>query len=194
MNKIRVISFFVCMTILSACGNNTPGEREELIEKSWSEMHSAYQKRAELVPDLVGVVQNYAADKRDVFVAVIEARANLLTAETDSSADAEKANKFVAKQKELSVKLVKLIALAEKNPVIKADANFKRIHSELATVEGQIVSAQKRYVSAIKDYNESIQAFPANLTAKTLGHEAKKTLAVQDGGATKRAPQLNIVR
>lgn len=191
----KIFAFFVGLCLissLSACGYNTLEQRDERVKMSWSQLQSVYQKRADLIPNLVKVVQAYAAHERSVFVAVTEARAKASVHDAKLGNDEGKNSKFLESQKELSAGLSRLIVVAENYPQLKADQNFQHLQAELVQIENQIVAARNRYTREVMQYNNVVRSFPTSLTAKVFGHQVKNQLSVEDEGAIKRPPEIKL--
>jgi LemA protein len=191
----KIFTFFVGLCLissLSACGYNTLEQRDERVKMSWSQLQSVYQKRTDLIPNLVKVVQAYAAHERSVFVAVTEARAKASVHDAKLGNDEGKNSKFLESQKELSAGLSRLIVVAENYPQLKADQNFQHLQAELVQIENQIVAARNRYTREVMQYNNVVRSFPTSLTAKVFGHQVKNQLSVEDEGAIKRPPEIKL--
>jgi LemA protein len=162
---------------LSGCGYNTLQQRDEAVKAAWSSVLSAYQKRADLVPNLVGVVSGYATHEKAVFSEVAAARAR--TGQVQATPDTEAAlQAFSATQTQLGQSLSRVLAVAEAYPDLKADAQFHALQKELVKLEDQIAAARKRYIREVRDYNVVVRSFPTNLTAMAFGHTAKANFQV----------------
>jgi LemA protein len=195
---MRAVRFlFACCTLLLACGllagcgYNQIQRKDEGIKAAWSEVVNQYQRRADLVPNLVATVKGYAAHEERVFREVTEARAKVgqVTVNTD---DAASLAKFEAVQGELSSALTRLMAVSENYPNLKADALFQNLQAQLEGTENRITVARHRYVLAVQDYNGYIRTFPVNLTAKAFGYRVKPNFAVENEAAIATAPKVDF--
>lgn len=188
----RAISIIVlCTSVLSGCGYNTLQRRDEQVKEAWAQVLTNYQKRHDLVPNLVATVQGYASHEKEVFTRVAEARASVASP-LPANATPQQMEQFVAKQGELTSAMSRLLVVVENYPQLKADANFLRLQEELVKVENQIAASRSRYTREVRDYNLVIRSFPTNLTAKMFGDIIKPQLAVDDEKAIRTAPQIKF--
>ncbi|PKO37646.1 MAG: hypothetical protein CVU33_11960 [Betaproteobacteria bacterium HGW-Betaproteobacteria-6] len=181
--RIRLYSVLVLIaSLLSGCGYNQIQINDEGVNAAWSEVLNQYKRRADLIPNLVSVVQGYAAHEKEVLTRVTEARANVagmkMTPElvNDEAAFA----KFQKAQGELSGALSRLLVVAENYPNLKADANFRDLQAQLEGTENRITVARNRYIDSVRQYNISVRTFPNNLTAMVMGYKPKANFAVDD--------------
>ena len=161
-----------CMVLaLSGCGYNTLQSSDEDIKATWAEVLNQYQRRADLVPNLVNVVKGYASHEKDVFVSVTEARARVgaIQATPELINDEAAFQKFVAAQGELTGAISRLLLVAENYPQLKADGLFRDLQAQLEGTENRITVARNRYIAAVKTYNVTVRSFPSNLTAMMFG-------------------------
>ena len=165
---------------LSGCGYNTFQTTDEQIKASWAEVLNQYQRRADLVPNLVNTVKGAAAFEQDTLVAVINARARAtaINATPELVNDPQAFAKFTAAQGELSGALSRLLVVAEKYPDLKANSGFRELQAQLEGTENRIVVARERYIRSVQDYNVAIRSFPSNLTAMVLGYSVKANFTV----------------
>jgi len=170
----------VVLGSLSGCGYNTLQRQDEEVKASWSEVLNQYQRRYELIPNLVKTVQGYASQEQKVLIGVTEARARAgsiqLTPEllNDPAAFA----KFQAAQTQLGQSLKSLFAVAEAYPQLKSDANFRDLQAQLEGTENRIAVARNRYIDSVKSFNTTVRSFPTNLTAKMFDFQVKPNLSL----------------
>ncbi|MGH8234796.1 MAG: LemA family protein [Rhodanobacteraceae bacterium] len=195
MRAVRlVVSGFALLLacgLLSGCGYNQIQRRDEAVKAAWSEVINQYQRRADLVPNLVATVKGYAAHEEQVFREVTDARAKVgqVTVNAD---DAASLAKFQAAQGELSGALTRLMAVSENYPNLKADGLFQNLQAQLEGTENRITVARHRYVLAVQDYNAYIRSFPVNLTAKAFGYQVKPNFTVANEAAISVAPKVDF--
>jgi LemA protein len=179
---------------LSGCGYNAFQALDEEAKASWSEVLNQYQRRADLIPNLVKTVKGYAAHEKDVFVQVTNARASVggiqMTPEllNDPAAMA----KFQAAQGQMTSALSRLMLVAENYPDLKANKVFQDLQAQLEGTENRITVARNRYISTVKDYNIKVRSFPENLTAKMFGYEVKPNFAVENEKAISAPPSVEF--
>jgi LemA protein len=182
------------VTLLSGCGYNQIQINDEGVNAAWAEVLNQYKRRADLIPNLVSVVQGYAAHEKEVLTRVTEARANVagmkITPElvNDEAAFA----KFQKAQAELSGALARLLVVAENYPQLKADANFRDLQAQLEGTENRVTVARNRYIDAVRVYNISVRTFPNNLTAMVMGYKAKANFTVDDEKAISAPPVVKF--
>ncbi len=176
---------------LSACGYNTIPTLEEQAKARWADVQNQYQRRADLIPNLVATVQGYAAQEKNVLTAVIEARAKATQVKVDASqlTDPDKLKAFQDAQNQLSGALGRLLAVSENYPDLKSNANFLALQSQLEGTENRIAVARRDYIEAVRAYNLSLRTFPTLLWAKTI-FSGNKPMAefTASGGAEKPPP------
>ncbi len=190
----RLVVVAACVSLLSACGYNDFQSKDETVKSSWSEVVNQYQRRADLVPNLVNTVKGYAAQEKDVLIGVTEARAKAtsiqVTPETLNNPEAFK--KFQQAQGELSGALSRLIAVSENYPQLKSDANFRELQAQLEGTENRITVARNRYIGSVRDYNVTVRQFPNNLTAMVLGYKPKENFTVENEKGISTAPAVKF--
>lgn len=186
--------FLFMFTLLSGCGYNTLQSADEQIKASWSEVLNQYQRRADLVPNLVNVVKGYAAHEKDVLTRVTEARAKVGTIQaTPELLNNEQAfAKFQAAQGELSSALSRLLAVSENYPQLKADGLFRDLQAQLEGTENRITVARNRYIQAVQAYNVTVRQFPSNLTAMLFGYKVKPNFAVENEKEISKPPMVEF--
>jgi LemA protein len=179
---------------LSGCGYNKIQNQDEAVKSAWSDVLNQYQRRADLVPNLVATVKGFAAQEERVLVEVTEARAKVgsiqLTPEliNDPAAFA----KFQAAQGELTQALKSLIAVTENYPDLKSNANFRDLQAQLEGTENRVTVARNRYIDAVRQYNVTVREFPTNLTANMFDYEVKPNFSVQNEAAISNAPTVQF--
>lgn len=184
-----------CMALtLSGCGYNTLQSSDEEIKATWAEVLNQYQRRADLVPNLVNVVKGYAAHEKDVFISVTEARARVgsIQATPDLINDEAAFQKFTAAQGQLTGAISRLLLVAENYPQLKADGLFRDLQAQLEGTENRITVARNRYIAAVKAYNVTIRSFPSNLTAMMFGYKTKPTFTVENEKAISVPPTVDF--
>ncbi|MGJ0516375.1 MAG: LemA family protein [Methylomicrobium sp.] len=188
-----LITAFVALA-LSGCGYNTLQSGDENIKAAWGEVLNQYQRRADLVPNLVNVVKGYAAHEKDVLTEVTEARARVgsIQATPELVDDEEAFKKFIAAQGQMTSAISRLLGVAENYPQLKADGLFRDLQAQLEGTENRITVARNRYIEAVKDYNVTVRSFPTNLTAMMFGHKAKPSFTVEDEKAIARPPKVDF--
>jgi LemA protein len=192
MFKWLLTSFMA--VVLSGCGYNTLQTGDENIKAAWGEVLNQYQRRADLVPNLVNVVKGYAAHEKDVLTEVTEARARVgsIQATPELVDDEEAFKKFLAAQGQMTSAISRLLGVAENYPQLKADGLFRDLQAQLEGTENRITVARNRYIEAVKDYNVTVRSFPTNLTAMMFGHKTKPSFTVEDEQAIARPPKVDF--
>jgi LemA protein len=184
-SRLRALVFaaFVGLTV-AGCGYNTIPTAEETAKARWADVQNQYQRRADLIPNLVATVQGYAKQEKDVLTSVIEARAKATSVKIDASqlSDPEKLKQFQDAQNQLSGALGRLIAVSEAYPDLKSNQNFLALQSQLEGTENRIAVARRDYVQAVRDYNLTLVTFPTVLWAKTMfsGNKPMATFTASD--------------
>ncbi len=179
---------------LSGCGYNKIQRTDEGINACWAEVLNQYQRRADLVPNLVNVVKGYAAHEKEVLTRVTEARARIgsMQATPELLNNEQAFNQFEAAQRNLSGSLSRLLLVAENYPTLKADGGFRDLQAQLEGTENRIAVARNRYIEAVRTYNVTIRSFPANLTAKMFGHKTKPTFTVANEQELAKPPTVDF--
>ncbi|WP_455230835.1 LemA family protein [Geopseudomonas aromaticivorans] len=179
---------------LSGCGYNNLQSSDEQTKASWSEVLNQYQRRADLVPNLVNTVKGYAAHEREVLAQVTEARSRVggiqITPELVN--DPEAFARFQAAQAQLSGALSRLMVVVENYPQLKADAIFRDLQAQLEGTENRIAVARNRYIKAVEAYNVTVRSFPSNLTAMVFGFKVKPNFSVENERAISTAPAVDF--
>jgi LemA protein len=189
----RMITLLL-MTTLSGCGYNTLQSTDENITATWAEVLNQYQRRADLVPNLVNVVKGYAAHEKDVLTQVTEARARVgaIQATPELVNDEAAFKQFIAAQGQMTSAISRLLAVAENYPQLKADGLFRDLQAQLEGTENRITVARNRYIAAVKDYNIIVRSFPTNLTAMLFGHKIKPSFTVENEQAISVPPKVDF--
>ena len=195
MRKLTLSLFVVLAGVnLSGCGYNKLQGQDEAVKAAWSEVVNQYQRRADLIPNLVATVKGFAAQEERVLVGVTEARAKAtsiqLTPEliNDPAAFA----KFQAAQGELTQALKSLLVTVERYPELKSDANFRDLQAQLEGTENRITVARNRYIDTVRAYNVTVREFPTNLTANMFDFEVKPNFTVENEAAVSTAPDVSF--
>jgi LemA protein len=194
MKFLRVSVLLLLLAGLSGCGYNAIQRQDEAVKASWSEVLNQYQRRADLVPNLVNTVKGYAQHEEKVFTEVTEARARVgsIQVGADTVNDAAKLKQFQAAQGELSSALSRLMVVSENYPQLKADGLFQNLQAQLEGTENRVTVARNRYVQAVQEYNTMIRSFPNNLTAKMFGYQVKPNFSVENEKAISTAPRVDF--
>ncbi|MHB8534466.1 MAG: LemA family protein [Sulfuricaulis sp.] len=193
----RTIMFLLLLmtsALLGGCGYNTLQTADEQIKASWSEVLNQYQRRADLVPNLVNVVKGYAAHEKEVFEAVTEARSRVGSIQATPALvnDPQAFAKFQAAQGQLSSALSRLLAVSENYPNLKADSVFRDLQAQLEGTENRITVARNRYIQAVQEYNVTVRSFPSNLTAKLFGFTIKPNFTVENEKVLAKPPTVDF--
>ena len=194
--NILAAALLAAATLLGGCGYNTLQQSDEQIKASWSEVLNQYQRRADLVPNLVATVKGFAAQEQQVLLGVTNARAKIgtLQATPELVNDAAAFQRFTAAQGELGAALSRLIAVSENYPQLKSDANFRDLQAQLEGTENRIAVARNRYIRAVQDYNVTVRSFPSNLTAMLFGMKEKAQFAVESEKAIATPPKVDFAK
>ncbi|WP_310450003.1 LemA family protein [Sulfuritalea sp.] len=181
-------------SLLSGCGYNQIQINDEAVAAAWSEVLNQYKRRADLIPNLVSVVQGYASHEKEVLTRVTEARANVagLKATPELINDPEAFAKFQKAQGELGGALSRLLVVAENYPQLKADANFRDLQAQVEGTENRITVARNRYIKSVQAYNVSVRTFPNSLTASVMGWKTKANFTVDDEKAMSAPPAIKF--
>ena len=198
MNKLGILKRLLIATgltlILSSCGYNTMQSGDESVKAAWSEVVNQYQRRADLIPNLVKVVERYAGHEKEVLVGVADARASVgritVTPDTLNNLDAFK--KFQESQGALSQALSRLMMVSEQYPQLKADQQFRDLQAQLEGTENRIAVARNRYIKAVQDFNIVVRSFPANLTAMLFSIQVKPQFAVENLNEISKVPAVQF--
>ncbi len=184
----------IALLWLSGCGYNTLQSKDEQVKSAWSEVLNQYQRRADLIPNLVNTVKGYAAQEQAVLLGVTQARARAgsIQATPDMINDPQALAKFQAAQSELSGALSRLLVVSERYPDLKSDQNFRDLQAQLEGTENRIAVARNRYIQAVQDYNLTVRSFPGNLTASMFGFKIKPNFTVENEAAISKPPAVDF--
>jgi len=193
----RIVALWLLILSVSAlggCGYNTLQSQDESIKAAWGEVLNQYQRRADLVPNLVNTVKGFAAQEKDVLLGVTNARAKVgsIQATPELVNDPAAFSKFVAAQGEMTSALSRLLVVAENYPQLKSDANFRDLQAQLEGTENRITVARQRYIRAVQEYNVTVRSFPTNLTAMMFGHKVKPSFTVENEQAIAKPPTVDF--
>ena len=184
----------IIATMLSGCGYNNFQTKDEATKAAWGEVVNQYQRRADLIPNLVNTVKGYATHEKDTLEAVTKARAAATSFQITPEVlnDPAAFAKFQQVQGELSSALSRLMMVTEAYPNLKADAGFRDLQSQLEGTENRITVARKRYIDTVQEYNVQVRQFPTNLTAMMFGYKVKPSFTVENEKAISTAPAVNF--
>ena len=191
MRRMRIALLSLAGLLLSGCGYNTLQLQDEQVKSAWSEVVNQYQRRADLIPNLVATVKGFAAQEQAVLVGVTEARARATQVQVNAN-DPESLKQFQAAQGELSSALSRLMVVVERYPELKSDQNFRDLQAQLEGTENRITVARNRYIQAVQDYNVTVRSFPTNLTAMIFGHKVKPNFTVENEAAIAKPPTVDF--
>ena len=184
----------VFTVLLSGCGYNQFQAKDEAIKAAWGEVVNQYQRRADLVPNLVNTVKGYASHERETLEAVIKARATATSIQVTPEVlnDPQAFERFQQAQGQLTQALSRLLAVSENYPQLKADGLFRDLQSQLEGTENRITVARQRYIKTVEDYNVLARSFPTNLTAMMFGYPVRPSFTVENEKAISNAPAVNF--
>ena len=191
---MRALWIVLLTLMLSGCGYNTLQTTDEQIRASWAEVLNQYQRRADLIPNLMNTVKGFAAQEQTVLLGVTEARARVgsIQATPELINDAQGFAKFQAAQGQLSSALSRLLVVAENYPQLKSDANFRDLQAQLEGTENRITVARNRYIKAVQEYNIIVRSFPSNLTAMMFGFSVKPSFTVENEKEVSHPPAVSF--
>ena len=194
---LTVLTVTAALTLtltLSGCGYNTFQTTDEQVKASWSEVINQYQRRADLVPNLVATVKGEAKFEQDTLTKVIEARskATSIQATPELVNDPAALQKFQAAQGELTGALSRLMAVSENYPNLRANQGFRDLSAQLEGTENRITVARNRYIKSVQDYNVTVRSFPSNLTAMVMGYKEKANFAVENEKEISKPPSVGF--
>jgi LemA protein len=191
---MRILRIFLITLLLSGCGYNTFQTTDEQIKASWAEVLNQYQRRADLIPNLVNTVKGYASQEKEVLLGVTEARARVgsIQATPELINDPQAFAKFQAAQGQLTSALSRLLVVTENYPQLKSDANFRDLQAQLEGTENRVTVARNRYIKAVQEYNVAIRSFPSNLTAMLFSYTVKPSFTVENEQQISHAPTVDF--
>ena len=191
MRTVRISLVAAGSLLLSACGYNTLQVQDEATKTAWAEVVNQYQRRADLIPNLVNTVKGFAAQEQAVLLGVTEARAKAsqITVNADDPASLAQ---FQAAQSEVSSALSRLLVTVENYPELKSDQNFRDLQAQLEGTENRITVARNRFIQAVNDFNVTVRRFPTNLTAMIFGYKVKPNFTVENEAAISKPPTVDF--
>jgi LemA protein len=194
IRRFLAAGLVVATVLLSGCGYNTLQRNDEQIKAGWAEVLNQYQRRTDLVPNLVNTVKGFAAQEQQVLLGVTNARARVgaIQATPELINDPQAFAKFQAAQGELSAALSRLLVVVERYPQLKSDANFRDLQAQLEGTENRIAVARNRYIKAVQEYNVVVRQFPSNLTAMLFGYKEKPQFTVEAEKEISRPPKVDF--
>ena len=194
MRKLLTILIATLALSLGGCGYNTFQTTDEQVKAGWSEVVNQYQRRADLIPNLVATVKGEAKFEQDTLTKVIEARskATSIQATPELVNDPTAFQKFQQAQGELTGALSRLMVVSENYPNLRANQGFRDLSAQLEGTENRITVARNRYIKAVQDYNVTVRAFPSNLTAMVFGYKPKATFTVENEKEISRPPSVSF--
>ncbi|MGA9026016.1 MAG: LemA family protein [Steroidobacteraceae bacterium] len=182
------------VVLLSGCGYNSMQSQDEQVKSAWSEVLNQYQRRADLIPNLVNTVKGYASQEQTVLLGVTEARSKVgsIQITPELANDPAALAKFQAAQGELSSALSRLLVVTENYPQLKSDQNFRDLQAQLEGTENRITVARNRYIQSVQNYNTTVRSFPGNLTAMIFGYKPKPNFTVENEAAISKPPSVDF--
>jgi LemA protein len=194
MRKLLAAVLVLATAGLAGCGYNDIQRSDEQVKAAWAEVLNQYQRRADLVPNLVNTVKGFAAQEQQVLIQVTEARSRVgsIQATPELLNDPVAFRNFQQAQAGMTSALSRLLAVAENYPQLKSDANFRDLQAQLEGTENRIAVARNRYIKAVQEYNVLIRQFPVNLTAMMFGYQVKPSFSVEDEKAISKPPTVDF--
>jgi LemA protein len=194
MYALRLFALLLCTALFGGCGYNTLQQQDEQVKSAWSEVLNQYQRRADLVPNLVNTVKGAVAAEKDILDSVVEARARAtsIQATPELIENPQAFKQWQAAQGELSSALSRLMVVVERYPDLKSISGFNDLRAQLEGTENRIAVARKRYIDAVQNYNVTVRSFPTNLTAKMFGHVEKQNFTVENETEISKPPPVDF--
>ena len=194
LKRFLLMAMIAAATLLSGCGYNTLQSQDEQLKAEWAEVVNQYQRRADLIPNLVETVKGFASQEQQVLLGVTNARARVgsIQATPELVNDPQAFARFQQAQGELSSALSRLLLVAENYPQLKSDANFRDLQAQLEGTENRIAVARNRYIKAVQEYNTTVRQFPSNLTAMLFGHKEKPQFTVENEKEISKPPKVDF--
>ena len=189
---LRRLLWAIAISIgLAGCGYNDIQVADESTKSAWSEVLNQYQRRADLIPNLVASVKGYADQEKEVLTQVTEARSRVGQVRVDPT-DPASLKQFESSQRDLGSALSRLLVVTENYPQMKSDQNFRELQAQLEGTENRITVARKRYIDAVQGFNVMVRQFPVNLTAMAFGYKEKPQFAVENEREISSAPKVDF--
>jgi LemA protein len=194
MRHLLAVVLAGASVLLSGCGYNTLQSTDEQIKAAWAEVINQYQRRADLIPNLVNTVKGFAAQESQVLLGVTEARARVGTIQATPALlnDPQAFTRFQQAQGELTSALSRLMVVVERYPDLKSNQNFRDLQAQLEGTENRITVARNRYIKAVQEYNVVVRSFPSNFTAMLFGFQEKPQFTVEDEKAVSKPPKVDF--
>lgn len=194
MRTLRLLVLSLVAVLASGCGYNTLQQQDEQIKSAWAEVLNQFQRRADLVPNLISTVKGFAEHEKEILLGVTEARARVgsMQVSPEMLDDPVAMKKFGEAQGQLSSALSRLLAVSENYPQLRSDALFRDLLAQLEGTENRIAVARNRYIEAVQAYNTTVRSFPTNLIARYFGYELKPTFTVEDQTAISTPPKVDF--
>jgi LemA protein len=194
MNLWKIFAALLLLAGLGGCGYNDFQTQDEQVKAAWSEVVNQYQRRADLIPNLVNTVKGYADHEKAVLTQVTEARARVGSIQVTPEVlnDPAAFAKFQQAQSQLTSALSRLLAVSENYPQLKADTGFRDLQAQLEGTENRITVARNRYIQSVQTYNVTVRSFPSNLTAKAMGYQVKPNFTVDNEKSISTPPTVNF--
>lgn len=194
MHVLRLAVLVLFSALLTGCGYNQLQQQDESVTAAWSDVLNQYQRRADLVPNLVNTVKGAVAAEKDILDSVVEARARAtsIQATPELVNNPQAFQQWQAAQGELSSALARLMVVVERYPDLKSISGFTDLRAQLEGTENRIAVARKRYIDAVQVYNVTVRSFPTNLTAKVFGHDPKQNFSVENERDIARPPPVDF--
>lgn len=194
MTTVRLFSIAVAAALLGGCGYNAIQGQDEGVNAAWSEVLNQYQRRADLIPNLVRTVEGYTQQERDVLIRVTEARARVgsIQATPELLNNPEAFQQFQKAQGELTGALSRLLVVSENYPNLKSDQNFRDLQAQLEGTENRITVARNRYIASVREYNTTVRQFPVNLTAMMFSYKPKPSFSVENETQISKPPEVDF--
>lgn len=194
IKRLWAVAALALATLLSGCGYNAIQTGDEQVKAAWGEVLNQYQRRADLIPNLVNTVKGFAQQEQEVLTRVVEARAKAtsIQATPELVNDPQAFAKFQSAQGELTGALSRLMVVVENYPQLKSDQNFRDLQAQLEGTENRITVARNRFIQAVQQYNNTVRQFPTNLTAMMFGYKIKPTFTVENEAAIATPPKVDF--
>ena len=194
MSRLSGLLIVALAMLLPGCGYNALQTQDEQIKAAWAEVVNQYQRRADLVPNLVNVVKGFAQQEKDVLLGVTNARAKVgsMQATPELVNDPQAFQRYVQAQGEMTSALSRLLVVAENYPQLKSDANFRDLQAQLEGTENRITVARQRYIKSVQEYNGTVRQFPTNLTAMVFGLKEKPQFTVENEKEIAKPPKVDF--
>ena len=194
MSSMKYLVLTMLVAVLGGCGYNDIQSEDEAVKSAWSEVLNQYQRRADLVPNLVNTVKGFAAQEQQVLSAVVEARSRVgsIQATPELVNDPEAFKRFQDAQAGMSSALSRLLVVTENYPILKSDQNFRDLQAQLEGTENRITVARNRFIKAVQTYNVLVRQFPVNLTAMMFSYETKANFSVENEQAIAKPPTVSF--